>query len=102
MKSRLRALITEEVSKRKGRGRHHRSSTYPARSQLTRTGSVHHAEAHIDDLLPEIVLNDESLTVADENNEISSDSSSEDQILPKSSEEPITSGENDEECGYHV
>ena len=66
---------------------------------MTRTGSVHHAEAHIDDLLPEIVLNDESLTVADENNEISSDSSSEDKVLPKSSEEPITSDENDEECG---
>ncbi|XWS67063.1 hypothetical protein CRYUN_Cryun05aG0254300 [Craigia yunnanensis] len=99
VKSRLKALITEEVSKRKGRGRHHRSSTYPARSQLTRTGSVHHAEAHIDDLLPEIALNDESLTVADENNEISSDSSSEDKSLPKSSEEPINSDENDEECG---
>lgn len=99
VKSRLKALITDEMSKRRGRGRHHRSSTYPARSQLTQTSSVHRAEAHIDDLLPEIALNDESLAVADENNEISSDSSSEGQSLTKSSEEPITSDENEEECG---
>ncbi|XWS59811.1 hypothetical protein CRYUN_Cryun08bG0153900 [Craigia yunnanensis] len=77
---------------------HYRSSTYPARSQLTQTCSIHHAEAHIYDL-PEIALIDECPRVADENNEISSDSSSEDQILPKDSEEPITSDENDEECG---
>ncbi|XP_007027028.2 PREDICTED: uncharacterized protein LOC18597762 isoform X1 [Theobroma cacao] len=99
VKSRLKALITEEMSKRKGRGRHRRSSTCPAGSQLTGTGSDLLAEAHTDDPLPEIALNDESPRVGDENKEISSDSSSEDQVLPKSSEEPCTSDENGEECG---
>ncbi|XVE76363.1 hypothetical protein DITRI_Ditri12bG0166300 [Diplodiscus trichospermus] len=100
VRSRLKALITEEVSKRKGQCRHKRSSTYPARSQLTGTGSTHHAEAHIDDLLPEIALNDESLRAPDKkNNNISSDSSSEDQVLLKSLEEPITSDENGGERG---
>ncbi|WRX24486.1 protein of unknown function DUF3741 - like 4 [Theobroma cacao] len=99
VKSRLKALITEEMSKRKGRGRHRRSSTCPARSQLTGTGLDLLAEAHTDDPLPEIALNDESPRVGDENKEISSDSSSEDQVLPKSSEEPCTSDENGEECG---
>ncbi|XP_022743966.1 uncharacterized protein LOC111294926 [Durio zibethinus] len=98
VKSRLKAIIIEEMSKRKGRSRHHRSSTYPAPSHLTRTGLVHHAEAHIDDLLPEMALNDESLTVADENNEIFSDSSSEDQVLPKSSDEPISSESTENIC----
>ncbi|XP_022766191.1 uncharacterized protein LOC111311077 isoform X2 [Durio zibethinus] len=99
VRSRLKALITEDMSRRKGRGRHHRSSTYPAPLQLKRTGSTHHAEAHIDDILPEIALNDGSPGVANKNNEISSDSRSEDQVSPKSSEEPITSDESDEEFG---
>ncbi|XVF76635.1 hypothetical protein PTKIN_Ptkin13bG0282200 [Pterospermum kingtungense] len=98
VKSRLKALIIEDKSKRKSRGRHHRSSTYPAPSKSTGTASVHHADAPIDDLLPEIALNDESLIVAvDNNDETSSDSSSEDQVSPKSSVELISSDENDEQ-----
>lgn len=102
MKSRLKALITEDKSKhkRKCRVRHHRSSTYPAPLTSTGTGSVHHKEAHIDDLLPEIALNDEGRAVADEDDEVSSNSSTssdEDQVLPKSSEEPITSDEDEDD-----
>ncbi|XVE96875.1 hypothetical protein REPUB_Repub02eG0261200 [Reevesia pubescens] len=99
VKSRLKTRFTEEMSKRKGRGRHRRSSTYPAQSKLTGTGSIDQAEAHIDDLLPDIALNDEIPGVADENNQISSDGSSEDQVLTKSSEELTSDDENDEECG---
>ncbi|XP_073043524.1 uncharacterized protein [Primulina eburnea] len=39
MKSRIKALIAEEMSKRKGR--HRRSSSYPVRTQLERTTSIH-------------------------------------------------------------
>lgn len=42
MKSRIKALIAEEMSKRKGR--HRRSSSYPVRTQLERTTSIHRLE----------------------------------------------------------
>ncbi|XP_073127885.1 uncharacterized protein [Henckelia pumila] len=42
MKSRIKALIAEEMLKRKGR--HRRSSSYPARTQLERTNSIHRLE----------------------------------------------------------
>lgn len=41
VKSRLKALILEEKHKRKG---HHRTATHPARTQLTRTDSIHRSE----------------------------------------------------------
>ncbi|KAL6496220.1 hypothetical protein OROGR_029478 [Orobanche gracilis] len=40
MKSRIKSLITEEMSKRKGR--HRRSTSYPTRAPLDRTLSIHH------------------------------------------------------------
>ncbi|KAL6519427.1 hypothetical protein OROGR_018747 [Orobanche gracilis] len=40
MKSRIKSLITEEMSKRKGR--HRRSTSYPTRDPLDRTISIHH------------------------------------------------------------
>ncbi|KAK6152466.1 hypothetical protein DH2020_015101 [Rehmannia glutinosa] len=43
MKSRIKALITEEMSKR--RGRHRRSTSYPTRTQLDRTISIHRVES---------------------------------------------------------
>ncbi|KZV51796.1 hypothetical protein F511_11484, partial [Dorcoceras hygrometricum] len=42
MKSRIKALIAEEMSKRKGR--HRRSSSYPVRTMLERTTSIHRLE----------------------------------------------------------
>ncbi|PIN07602.1 hypothetical protein CDL12_19838 [Handroanthus impetiginosus] len=42
MKSRIKALIAEEMSKR--RGRHHRSSSYPTRTQFDTTNSVHRSD----------------------------------------------------------
>ncbi|KAJ1401718.1 hypothetical protein SESBI_28612 [Sesbania bispinosa] len=55
IKSRLKALLNEEVYKKKGR--HKRSSTCPAKSQLNRPDSVHHLEV---DPLSEMLLTVES------------------------------------------
>ncbi|KAL2509425.1 hypothetical protein Fot_33072 [Forsythia ovata] len=55
-KSRIKALITEQV---KRRGRHRRSSSDPIRKQLERTASIHHLELSDVDPSGKIALNGE-------------------------------------------
>ncbi|OMO97195.1 hypothetical protein COLO4_14800 [Corchorus olitorius] len=94
VKSRLKALITEEMSRRKGRGRHRRSSTYPTRG--AEDGSNHDAEAPIDDdPLPEILALGAELVAQNRKNN-TFDSSSEDQVLEKSMEEPMITTDEDQ------
>ncbi|RVW87358.1 Protein TRM32 [Vitis vinifera] len=71
-KARIKALIAKDVSKRKGQ--HHRNSTHPTRSQLLRTESIHRLEYADRDPLADIILNDESPS-SHQNNENSSDTS---------------------------
>lgn len=94
MKSRLKALITEEVAKRKGRGKHQRCSTYPIQ---TKSDTDQHVDGHIDDLLPEGEQG--SPRTSDKNKGKCHESGSEDQTVLRSPEEHVTSDENDEEHG---
>ncbi|KAH1084509.1 hypothetical protein J1N35_024270 [Gossypium stocksii] len=94
VKSRLKALITEEVAKRKGRGKHQRCSTYPIQ---TKSDTDQHVDAHIDDLLPETEQG--SPRTSDKNKGIRYESGSEDHTVSKSPEEHVTSDEDDEEHG---
>lgn len=91
MRSRIKALITEEVSKR--RGRHHRSSSLPPPT-LERTPSIHHLEAPNQDPYIELELNDEKLEYQDCLH--SSVSSLLDPLLPNISDQSITSSKT---CG---
>ncbi|XP_058209079.1 uncharacterized protein LOC131322012 isoform X2 [Rhododendron vialii] len=102
MKSRIKALIVEEVSKR--RGRHRRSSSYPARIQLTRTDSIHHLEPSDYNPLTEVALNDDSqrLVIHQENEEKPSASSSLDRLQSKGCEEPVTSNTKCEFCELNI
>ncbi|XP_071908115.1 uncharacterized protein [Coffea arabica] len=59
MKSRIKALITEEVYRR--RIRHRRSSSYPIRLPLERKPSIHHLDVSSIDPCAETSFNDESL-----------------------------------------
>ncbi|CAL5334939.1 unnamed protein product [Camellia sinensis] len=92
VKSRIKALISEEMSKRKGR--HRRSSSYPTRLLLTRTNSIHHLVAASDsNPLAEGASKDASPVIVHQDNENSS--------LPstlKAIEEPITSDKKCELC----
>ncbi|KAK8588694.1 hypothetical protein V6N12_023118 [Hibiscus sabdariffa] len=92
--SRLKALITEEVSKVTGRdsnrGSHHRSSTYPIPSKSDPDNQV--------DDLPDMEQSQGSTRPDDKNKGICNESGTEDEDVPKSSEESVTDDENDEEC----
>ncbi|GKV05819.1 hypothetical protein SLEP1_g17785 [Rubroshorea leprosula] len=95
VKSRLKALILEEKSRRKG---HHRSSTYPIKSQLTRTDSIHRGEHPELGPLADTTLNEQSIRIPNQNNEPSLATSSLDPVLPQSSEELVTIDESCGEC----
>ncbi|GMI65844.1 hypothetical protein HRI_000253700 [Hibiscus trionum] len=92
--SRLKALITDEVSKRTGRdsdrGSHQRSSTYPVRSKSDPDNQVEH--------LPDMEQSQGSTLRGDKNKGICNESGMEDEDVPKSPEEGITGDESDEEC----
>ncbi|KAE8664415.1 hypothetical protein F3Y22_tig00112789pilonHSYRG00017 [Hibiscus syriacus] len=88
--SRLKALITDEVSKRKGQGTHHRSSTCPIPSKSDPDNQVDH--------LPNMEQSQGSSLRSNKNKGIWNGSGSEDQDARKSSEERIASYETDEEC----
>lgn len=88
MKSRIKALITEEVNKR--RGRHRRSSSYPTRIPLERKPSIHHLDVSCPEPCAEIGLsNNESL---DHNHNMlhSPVSILLDPLLPQICGEPVT------------
>ncbi|KAL5549964.1 hypothetical protein UlMin_000140 [Ulmus minor] len=84
-KSRVKALVGEEMKKR--RGTHSRSTSCPVR-QLTRTDSIHRLKLADTDPLAEILaLDDSSPRNVDENEEISSAANKLDSMLRNSFEE---------------
>lgn len=95
VKARIKARIAGEISKKKGR--HNRSSSCPARSQLKRTESIHHLEppSHLDPIA-DMVLNEGSPRIFHQNNK-NSDAASKPESLPTTSYEEPTSGNNN--CG---
>ncbi|PSS23760.1 hypothetical protein CEY00_Acc08583 [Actinidia chinensis var. chinensis] len=95
MKRWIKAMIVEEVSKR--RGRHRRSSSYPTRMQLTRTDSIHHLEASELNTLDEAASNKNSSRIDHQETESSSATSTLD-LQKADEEEPITSDEKFELC----
>uniref|UniRef100_A0A5B7CB97 DUF4378 domain-containing protein n=1 Tax=Davidia involucrata TaxID=16924 RepID=A0A5B7CB97_DAVIN len=105
VKSRIKALIAEEKSKR--RSRHRRSSSYPeqssshpAQTQQTHTNSIHHLEPSNTDPIAEVALNDENPIIVHQDNENSSAASTLelDQLQSKVCEEPIASSEKCDLC----
>ncbi|XP_038698140.1 uncharacterized protein LOC119995703 isoform X2 [Tripterygium wilfordii] len=97
VKSWLRARLSEEMLRR--RGRHKRSSTYPIRSQFERTDSIHHLELSEQDILSDVALTDGSLKIADENTKSSSSASAPGVVLQKTCQEPFGSEKKYEEHG---
>ena len=95
MKRRIKAMIVEEVSKR--RGRHRRSSSYPTRMQLTRTDSIHHLEASELNTLDEAPSNKNSPRIDHQETESSSDTSTMDP-QKVNEKEPVTGNEKCELC----
>ncbi|XP_016647569.1 PREDICTED: uncharacterized protein LOC103340900 [Prunus mume] len=95
VKARIKARIAGEISKKKGR--HNRSSSCPARSQLKRTESIHHLEppSHLDPIA-DMVLNEGSPRIVHLNNKNSA-AASKPESLPTTSYEEPTSGNNN--CG---
>lgn len=93
MKSRIKALIVDEVSKR--RGRHRRSSSLPS-PILERNPSIHHLEASNQDPQFKVPLEDETFEYQD--NVHSSVSSLLDPVLPNISDESVTSGKTCNLC----
>ncbi|CAI9779049.1 unnamed protein product [Fraxinus pennsylvanica] len=81
-KSRIKALITEQV---KRRGRHRRSSSDPIRKQLGRSASIHHLELSDVDPPAKIALDGE--IVGNQDNAQSSIAGSSDPFLEKFSDE---------------
>lgn len=96
VKAQKKSLVNEEFSKRKGQ--HHRTSTYPVRSRLTRTNSIHHLKASHEDFLSVITSNDGSLEIAYRGNKDSNKISSMDSLLEKPFDEPFANGETGENC----
>lgn len=83
VKSRIKAFLSEEMHKKKGR--HHRTSSCPVRSHLTRTDSIHHLDLpYLDPHLGMLESNDQSPTSVDKKIEFSSASNESD-----SSQEPL-------------
>lgn len=93
----IKAFISEEMSKKKGQ--HHRSSSYPLRSRLMRSDSIHHLGASHMDPLADIVLDNGSPGTAELNHEYSSATSTLDSLPLFSCEDPVTSNKGYEVCG---
>ena len=89
-KAQIKALIAKDMSKRKGQ--HHQNSTQTRRSQLLRTESIHCSEYSDRDPLANIILNDESPSLH-QNNENSSDTRTTNVMLVSDVGEPIPSNQ---------
>ncbi|XP_019414417.1 PREDICTED: uncharacterized protein LOC109326185 [Lupinus angustifolius] len=94
IKSRLKALIQDELSKKKGR--HKRSSTCPTKSQLTRADSIHHLEA---DPLTELLSTAESPEPVLETFQNHSAADTLEVMSPVFSKKPVTNNEKCVDCG---
>ncbi|XP_057970902.1 uncharacterized protein LOC131159763 [Malania oleifera] len=97
VKARIKALIAEERSKK--RGQHHRSSTYPAQNQLTRTLSIHHLEPSDQDYGGEIISNGKSPIIVRPNIQNSTTSSTLGSPQLNIHKEPIVVKRACEACG---
>lgn len=97
VKTRIKALIAEEISKKKGH--HHRTSSCPARPLLKRSDSIHHLQPSALDSLVDPVLDGGSSKNLRETHEYSSASSTTDPLPLVSHEGPVTSDKRFEECG---
>lgn len=96
VKTRIKALIAEEISKKKGH--HHRTSSCPARPLLKRTDSIHHLQPSALDPLVDPVLDGGSSKNLRETHEYSSASSTTDPLPLVSHEGPVTSDKRFEKC----
>lgn len=97
VKTRIKALIAEEISKKKGH--HHRTSSCPARPLLKRSDSIHHLQPSALDPLVDPVLDGGSSKNLRETHEYSSASSTTDPLPLVSHEGPVTSDKRFEERG---
>lgn len=97
VKTRIKALIAEEISKKKGH--HHRTSSCPARPLLKRSDSIHHLQPSALDPLVDPVLDGGSSKNLHQTHEYSSASSTTDPLPLVSHEGPVTSDKRFEECG---
>ena len=97
VKTKIKALIAEEISKKKGH--HHRTSSCPARPLLKRTDSIHHLQPSALDPLVDPVLYDGSSKTLHRTHKYSSASSTLDPLPLVSHEDPVTSDKRFEECG---
>lgn len=97
VKTRIKALIAEEISKKKGH--HHRTSSCPARPLLKRSDSIHHLQPSALDPLVDPVLDGGSSKNLRKTHEYSSASSTTDPLPLVSHEGPVTSDKRFEECG---
>lgn len=95
VKTRIKALIAEEISKKKGH--HHRTSSCPARPLLKRSDSIHHLQPSALDSLVDPVLDGGSSKNLRETHEYSSASSTTDPLPLVSHEGPVTSDKRFEE-----
>lgn len=96
VKARIKSLVNEEFSKRKGL--HHRTSTYPVRPRLTRTNSIHHLKASHEDFLTVIASNDGNPEIAYRGNKDSNKISSMDLLLEKTFDKPFANVKKGEDC----
>ena len=97
VKTRIKALIAEEISKKKGH--HHRTSSCPARPLLKRSDSIHHLQPSALDPLVDPVLDDGSSKTLHRTHKYSYASSTMDPLPLVSHEDPVTSDKRFEECG---
>ncbi|KAI5325622.1 hypothetical protein L3X38_034696 [Prunus dulcis] len=100
VKARIKARIAGEITKKKGR--HNRSSSCPARSQLKRTESMHRLEppSHLDPIA-DMVLNEGSPRIVHQNNKNSAVASKPESLPTTSYKEP-TSGNNNYGESYPI
>ncbi|KAA8516430.1 hypothetical protein F0562_016723 [Nyssa sinensis] len=96
VKSRIKALIYEEKSKRWGR--HRRSSSCPTQTQPTQTNSIHRLEASNMDPPAEVALNNESPKKFHHDNGGSSAATTLDQLQSKSCETSVASNDKCDLC----
>ncbi|CAL0328387.1 unnamed protein product [Lupinus luteus] len=94
IKSRLKALIQDELSRKKGR--HKRSSTCPTKSQLTRADSIHHLET---DPLSELSLTAESPEPVLETFQNHNAVDTLEVMSPVFSNKPVTNNDKCVDCG---
>ncbi|CAK9185298.1 unnamed protein product [Ilex paraguariensis] len=100
MKSRIKALISEELSKK--RKHHRRSSSYPTRTLLARTKSFHHLEPSELDPGIKLASNNDNLGLIRQENGNFSVAGALDQFLPKALQEIVTNNQTCEFCAAMI